>query len=371
MLGINGLLIGLLTSKADNVKNNKNAQIPVQKSQVPDTFEKRKVEIIYEKNDNGVPILKLEKTGTKSSIQKIDGTELYRFERGFNTDTETVFSKDGKKLYEVKYNPNGSYQKTVYCEDGRSIKTIINYNKDGEVKNKKIVTPEARIELSKEEIESITKYFYHITSPNNFKSMTNDGFIRASTDSHLHKEGNQAVFLLDGQNTLSKWNSIHNGEERSYITRLLQYCNKDKNGNVLILRIPTSKLDINKIKFRDQDEVLDGFPMFQLSRKEEDEYFGFRRLYEKIHPNQRRPIGKLSSDIFLTERSKRLTNGESVSELIKKKSKPLEFLYTGNIPIETIQESQTIDVSKLMKMSYYDKTSEDYAIELLKDFLTE
>lgn len=365
---IQSIITGILASKIEK----KQKQIPMRTNGLQqDVFQRTTSKATIETNDNGTPILKLVKAGSTSSIQKIDGTELYRFERGFNTDTETVFSKSGKKLYEVKYNPNGSYQKTVYCEDGTQIKSIIKFNKDGEVKSKKVLTPEVLKELSDEEINSLPKYFYHITSPNNFKLMTNDGFIRTSTDSHLHKEGNEAVFLLEGENTLTKWNSIQNGEESSYITRLLQYCNKDKNGNVLILRIPTSKLDINKIKFRDQDEVLDKYPMFKLSQEEEEEYFGFANLYEKIHPNQKREVGRIKEDIFLTDRSKHLINGEHISELAKKKSKPLEFLYTGAIPTDTIQDTKLIDVSKLMKMSYYNKESEAYAVELLKEFISE
>ena len=371
MIGINGFLIGILASKADNIKNNQNAQNPVQRKEVPDSFEKTNVQTIYEKNKQGVPVLKLVKTGNTSSIQKTDGTELYRFKKGFSTDTETIYSSNGIKLYETQYNANRSYTKTIFTEDGSRIKSIIKYDKDGTVKSKKILAKERIRKLSEEEKNSIPKYFYHITSPNNYNAMRNDGFIRTSTDSHLHKEGNEAVFLLDGKNTLSKWSSINNGEESSYITRLLQYCNKDRNGNVLILRIPTSKLDISKLKLRDQDEILDGFPMFQLTKKEQDEYFGFARLYEKIHPNQKRHVGKIESDIFLTELSKRLTNGEPISELNKKSKKPLEFLYTGNIPVETVEDIKAIDVSKLSKMSYYDKASEDYAVEILKDFLND
>ncbi len=371
MLGLNGLIIGILSSKADKIRENQQSHKPKTQGLSQDVFVKSPVKTTYEKDDNGIAVLKLVKSGATSSIQRLDGTELYRFERGVNSETETIFSIEGKKIHETKFNANGSYTKTTYCDNGINVKNVINYDKDGAVKSKRIITPDEAIELTEEEKTRIPEYLYHITSQSNFASITNDGQLRTTTDSHLHKEGNKAVFLLDKKNFLNKWNTIKNGEEISYITRLLQYCNKDKNGKLLVLRIPTSKLDLSKLCIRNQDELLDSFPVFKLPKKEQDEYFAFGRLFEKIHPNKRRAVGMIKTDIFFPEKSKRLINGESLRNLSKKETKPLEFLYKGDIPVSIIKDTKIINASEISKMSYYEEATENYAIDLLKEAFEE
>lgn len=365
MLNINGIINSIFSSKIDK-KPTKSHKI--QGGLTHDVFQRALPEITFINNHEGIPTLKLIKTSGIQEIQSLDGTKIYTAKKTLNGTNETVYSRKGKKLYELQSLCDGSVTKTIFDTNVNKVKSIIKYDKDGKVLSKKVVSPERPYIFSKEQEERIPKYLYHLTSVKNYQSMSNDGFIMTTSDKTLDKEGTRAVFLVDGQNCLNKWANISNGSELSYITRLLKFCDKDKNGSVFLLRIETDKLDKSKIRFRDQDEVLKSFAVFDLPKNEQNEYFTFNKLYEKINQDRKHKGLDIAEDIFLTETTKRLSLGTPIQELENMDTKPVEILYTDEIPFDAIQETKLIDTSVLTTMSYYDENAENISKELLKDF---
>ena len=366
MFSINGIITGILASKIDN----KAKKTPIkQNGLTQDVFQRTPAETTVINNNEGTPTLKLIKTPGKQEVQRINGTKIYSSQMTLQGEKETVYSKNGEKLYEIQAHNDGRKTKTIYNNSVNIIKSIIQYDKEGKVISKKVITPEQPTILTEEEEKRIPKYLYHLTSPRNYESMSDDGFIRTTSDKMLDKEGTRAVFLVDGKNCLNQWANIANGSESSYLTRLVKFCDKDRNGSVLLLRIETDKLDKSKIKFRDQDEVLCSFAMFDLPEDEQSEYFTFDKLYRELHPNKKRSTSNITDDIYLTDRTRRLSLGTPIQKLENPNFKPVEIMYTEEIPFEAVQEIKLIDSSALTTMSYYDEEAENLSKELLKEFL--
>ena len=161
MLGINGLITGILASKIEK----KQSKFPVNTNSLQhDVFERTTTETSYENNNDGVPTLKLVKTGGRHEIQTMDVTKIYASERTLRGKKETIYSKNGKRLYELENHNDGRKTKTIYHSNGNSVKSIIEYDKNGKVQKKQVITPEKTRALTQEEEKRIPKYLYHLTS---------------------------------------------------------------------------------------------------------------------------------------------------------------------------------------------------------------
>lgn len=363
MVGINSIITGILASKIDNKKS----QTPTKSNCLQkDIFQRTTARTSYLNNSNGVPTLKLVRSVNREEIERLDGTKIYTSERTFEGEKETIYEKNGIKLYDIEIKKSGAKTKTIYHNDGNTIKSIIQYDKDGNVICKKVVNPSRTRALTEEEEKRIPKYLYHLTSTSNYESMANDGLIRTTRDKMLDKEGNRAVFLVDGENCINQWANISNGGETSYITKLLKFCDKDRTGNVLLLRIETDKLDKSKLRLRDQNEVMRSFAIFDQPDKEQDEYFAFEDIYEKLHPDRKMVSSEIANDIFLNDLTKRLSSGVPIYHLEEMEDTPHEVIYGEEVPFEAIKDIKLIDTSILTTMSYYDSEAEKIAIELLK-----
>ncbi len=336
---------------------------------VKDVFVRTPGLISYETNSDNKIILYLVEAIGESKIQRVNGTTLYHKKRIGDKIVETIFSKKGTKLYDIVHKANGSYTKKIYDASGKNIEKIISYDSSGNVLGKKIAKTARPRAVKNNQSQSLPEYFYHITSKSNYDAIMSSGQIKTSTsDKLLKKEGNQAVFLIDGQNYLTRWNTLNNGRsERSFLTALLQFCDKDSSGDIVVTKIKTSDLDPRKLKFRNQHDVFDGeFRIFRQPQEEVDEYFALRNLYEKLNPDSNLEKD-IANDIYLPNFAKELSNGISMKEFGKNSDKALEILYMDNIPSNAIIGAKSINVGEIPDMCYRDIETENQALALIRD----
>lgn len=325
--------------------------------------------VIYETNNKGKKVLKLVQTSNKSEIQTLNGSPLYRFVQGKKCTKETIYSKDNKKLYEILRNPNGHYRKTLFADNGVDIRAIVDFDEKDNVLRKRVMESTKK-HLNKGAENGLPQYLYNFTSIRNYEKMGNDGVIRTTTDNTLKREGNEAVFLADGDNHVNNWNSVENGNETSYITRLLKYCDKDKMGNIIMLKIPTAKLAKEGFTFRNQDWVMNNFPMFDLPKKEQEEYFAFSKLMSKIHKDKKLQNQGIENNIFMPDRMKHLIEGAPIKELENHSTAPYEILYKNDIPFDAIEDIKLIDIRPIINMPLYSAKTERMSKYLVKEALS-
>lgn len=153
----------------------------------------------------------------------------------------------------------------------------------------------------------VPRYLYHLTSAVNFEKMKSDTFCYASgKDKYLKQKG---VFMFDLTNFLKDWSKrMLNGEcKRSLQEMLLDEvsCSIYDPSGIVVLKIPTSELDIQNLKIRSQNT-----------------FFKARKGLDKFSPEELEHLQQGTSALY--------------SSLYKQRKCPIEYIYQGDIPVKKI-----------------------------------
>lgn len=106
----------------------------------------------------------------------------------------------------------------------------------------------------------IPRFLYHITTAENYSEMLNKGFIRKSRDAnHLSKL--RGVFMFDMTNFAKRWVNTFilfmdykiNVGTALLLKNAIPSLKTEKNTNLVLLKIPTECMNINKLQIRPQN----------------------------------------------------------------------------------------------------------------------
>ncbi|MBR3890181.1 hypothetical protein IKJ53_06665 [bacterium] len=182
----------------------------------------------------------------------------------------------------------------------------------------------------------IPKYIYHFTNNKNYKSMQKDGFIRINdNDKYLDCGG---IFAVELQNFFKNWgfNKVwDNGNlDESLRTSLLRQTttwvkSREKTRNeLIILKIPTDKLDKSKLKIRSKQKFFEIFYSEKLFNKANDSLKGHLRGH---------------------------TSAED-AKLYKNKKDAIEYIYQKDIPLNIVEEiGKPVNIYELRCKSNYNQ----------------
>lgn len=187
---------------------------------------------------------------------------------------------------------------------------------------------------------NIDRYLYHATNDWRYKKILESGMIKPTLDDCGKKLC--GVFLINLQNFFLKWKNIFNNVDLRYI--LFQRIARGDDKLVLI-RIPIDKLDMDLLRFRDQNKFLKS----RLARN-----------FSELKPDAHEMIGAP-------------VNTEA--EKMAREKDPIEYVYTAPIPtgivefageadfrnIKIVAQQQLTLTKKLKKVplkDLYDKTIE-------------
>lgn len=169
----------------------------------------------------------------------------------------------------------------------------------------------------------IPRYIYHFTNKKNYESILKDGFIKVSDcDPYLQGKG---VFAVDLQNYFKRWGFSKDWGEQLFISLLREVASWRKSifegaQNLVVLRIPTEKLDLSKLKIRSQN-------LF------------FRHKYS----GKRLQAESLS----LREHLNGYTSAK-VARRYKNKKEAIEYIYQDNIPVNAVEQiGNIVDIPRL------------------------
>ena len=164
----------------------------------------------------------------------------------------------------------------------------------------------------------IPRYLYHLTGMKNFNDMQKYGYCFAkgrdvymnSGDPFFEYEG---VYLFDLMNFLKDWKIKVPPHNKTLQEGLVDMVSIYHDPEMAILRIPTSKLDKDKLRIRSQHTIL-----------------------EAVRPEIRKEM--------TPERMKHLKYGEPAynSGLYRQRKCPIEFIYKRNIPADSIELAGTL-----------------------------
>ena len=180
----------------------------------------------------------------------------------------------------------------------------------------------------------VPRYIYHFTNEHAYKSMCNDGFIKATIKDSFIKD--KAVFLIELENFCKNWGFNKSWDQfseplqesllmlASYFTTPSLIESKNK---LVILKIPTDKLDSEKLFIRSENKFF-------------EQILSVKKDTTDLHPNIKQ---NLEGNTPATK-----------SKLYKNRKEAIEYIYKGDIPIEKAEQiGQILDINTLS----YDKNN--------------
>lgn|SRR5574344_108506 len=182
----------------------------------------------------------------------------------------------------------------------------------------------------------IPRYLYHLTNEENYNSILADGKLKVSD-----KEFLSGVFMFELPNFFKRW-GFDESWGYNFKEKLMYRCLKHKD-KLVILKIPTDKLDKTKLNVRVHDDLfreLNQAKSWIMKHVGEVNCFDdLKKIYQKYHPE--------AMHIF---------KGEPATEAsrIKQRKKSIEYIYPESISSNNVEKIGEVNVIKFMFSDKYD-----------------
>lgn len=166
--------------------------------------------------------------------------------------------------------------------------------------------------------KKVPRYIYHLTSHVNYKGMLEDGYIRKESIPRLYLQ--QGVYALELSNFFKFWGTNkawgYDNLQEIILRHIVKWINTDnpEKSELVMLRIPTSKLDEQKLFVRSLNKLF--------SFKDSHKY-----IIEASDKLQRHLTGNTSA---------------VEAPLYKMRKEAIEYIYNDNIPIRDIEQIGSI-----------------------------
>ena len=198
----------------------------------------------------------------------------------------------------------------------------------------------------------IPRFIYHMTNKSNYESMLCDGIIKTSQDEFI---GN-GVFATELTNLFKRWRKSKSWGSVSLQEELIGQVSKGKD-EIVILKIPTAKLDTDKLVVRSQNKLFSWI----FSYKAEEAFTQISKMKKEVGSNDRLDkVREILKDIITKQESKKyaehLTIGApaKMSSLYKQRKEALEYVYLDNIPMSNVEKIGEVNIAELRKTAGYD-----------------
>ena len=197
----------------------------------------------------------------------------------------------------------------------------------------------------------IPRYVYHLTNKKNYEAILNYGYIVP----HMFDYTGYGIFMIELTNFFKRWsNDIFNTAQPLGISLLKKVANKQN--NVVILKIPTAKLNSDYLFFRSQNRMnkfQNNNPYFDIALNE-----AMHMTEEKFPPNKN--PDPLDTIVYFKKMFATILQNHNCPETIhcifsdkasdslhyKRNKEAIEYIYRYIIPIKDIEKIGEIDMLK-------------------------
>ena len=214
----------------------------------------------------------------------------------------------------------------------------------------------------------LPRFIYHLTSKANYDAIVSTGYIRPANDTLFKGQG---IFAVDLANLFKRWGRNPAWDNDSLREQLLNRVAKETD-DIVILRIPTAKLDKEAIRLRNQNKFF--FLTYSGSfKKVIDEAVAAVNKRVSIL-NDEEKWDRLFSD-FLREHipaelHELITGLPAKSRnLLKQKKAAYEYIYQNQIPVDCFEKIGEVNLATVKKSANFDDKNPIRSIfsALLKD----
>lgn len=207
------------------------------------------------------------------------------------------------------------------------------------------------------------EFLYHMTSKKNYEAMLATGKLEQGFDHYCGK----AVFAFDSDNFTKNWNNILDSD----------VCMKDKllkqaakfGDDVVLLKIPTSVLNKDKMFVRSENVVFDKLSA-NIYDKRDIQNFVLTPENRKLMDARITTFG----DLFLKRTRELILQNENpltashllgetpveYAPLLDYKGEPVEYLYRDDIPISSVVKLGEVTLSDYKDLSVKDRVKNAY-----------
>jgi len=197
----------------------------------------------------------------------------------------------------------------------------------------------------------VPRYIYHMTSKQNYDSMVKDGFIKKSRDEAI----GDGVFATELVNLFKRWRKNQAWGNSSLMESLIDQVRKDGK-DVVILKIPTSILNIDHLKVRSQNRL---FGTFTAAGEDEQFMEYVQSKMDAIPKEEQQKWAEKSLEIALDamdeEISTHLSKGAPAQECQKYKQnkEAIEYIYQEDIDIKDTEKIGEVNIDEIKSQPEY------------------
>ncbi len=190
----------------------------------------------------------------------------------------------------------------------------------------------------------VPRFIYHLTSKSAYNSIKKSGFIFPYQDD-LFGAG---IFAVELTNLFKIWSRLKSRYYYSLIEKLVEHAAKGED-ELVILRIPTDKLDKRKLSIRSQNIMLKCF-----SSKMTPKIDNFINLKMEEGLSEAKAV-KFAVDKICPKLALHLEYGEpaSKSSLFKQRKEAIEYIYPYNISINDAKKIGEINLKEFVDTPDY------------------
>jgi hypothetical protein len=202
----------------------------------------------------------------------------------------------------------------------------------------------------------IPRFIYHVTNKSNYESMLKDGVIKTTQDDLF----GQGIFAVELTNLFKRWRVNKSWRNQSLQEKLVKHVAKGNN-HIIILKIPTEKLNQDLLKVRSQNVLFSRGNSVSFT-KIIDNVDVEKEL--KLLPRGKNGFGSKAISFFrknLLEKKSLATHllegsPANVSKLFKQRKQALEYIYKEEIPIIAAEKIGEVNIEKLRASAEYNPT---------------
>ena len=199
----------------------------------------------------------------------------------------------------------------------------------------------------------IPRFIYHMTNKEGYESMLRDGFLKCRPDTSYGK----GIFAFELGNLFKRW--IKPCDTGPMIKALIERISKGSD-DIVILKIPTKKLNQNMLRIRSQDVMLDW--------SHTEQYEAATKAVKEAIINAPETEGTDFADIAMqafkdfvqhSKKDETLTHiiegiPAKDSNLFKQRKHAIEYVYNDDIPMSIVEKIGECNMTQVERKAEYD-----------------
>lgn len=215
----------------------------------------------------------------------------------------------------------------------------------------------------------VPRYLYHLTNKTNYETIKTSGVLRTSSNDRAFS--NNAIYTVELTNLFKNWQTNKCWGNNNLLERLIKQVSKT-DPEIVILKIPTKNLNIDKIRIRSLNQLFRPVVEINKINQLKNKYIAKEMATVNHLGKSSTELSNLKSEIinkaekkfiipsledFISHLPESLKNGISVKQrkLLQQRKEAIEYIYLEDIPASQVEKIGEINFKNLEKYPEFNK----------------